>query len=96
MATKTFPGTEPRAAWAQTGAARALLIGAGLGSAAVALGVLTALGGPLAGFGALIGVGVAAYVLLDLMAGLYATLPVVLQESSRKKTPVTRKGKLAK
>jgi O-antigen ligase len=45
-----------------------------LGGGALVLGLLTAIGGPIAGFGALIGFGVAFYVLTDLMAGLYLTL----------------------
>ncbi len=52
----------------------AVLVGLALGVSALLLGVLTSIGGPLIGFGVLIGAGVALYVLSDLMAGLYLTL----------------------
>jgi polysaccharide biosynthesis protein PslJ len=53
---------------------QSLLIGLLLGGGGITFGLLTALGGPLVGFGALIGLGVALYVLTDLMAGLLITL----------------------
>lgn len=55
----------------------AILVGLSLGALTVIFGVLTALGGPLIGFGGLIGLAVALYVLTDLMGGLYITLAVV-------------------
>jgi len=55
----------------------AILVGLSLGALTVIFGVLTAIGGPLIGFGGLIGLAVALYVLTDLMGGLYITLAVV-------------------
>lgn len=53
---------------------QSILIGLLLGVGGIAFGLLTALGGPIVGFGALIGLGVAVYVLTDLMAGLLITI----------------------
>lgn len=54
-----------------------LVTGLALGFGAVLLGALTALGGPVLGFGALIGMCVGAYILLNLTAGLYATVAIM-------------------
>ncbi len=53
---------------------QSILIGLLLGVGGITFGLLTALGGPIVGFGALIGLGVAVYVLTDLMAGLLITI----------------------
>lgn len=56
---------------------QSLLIGLLLGVGGVVFGLLTALGGPIVGFGALIGLGAAIYVLTDLMAGLLVTIAIM-------------------
>jgi O-antigen ligase len=56
---------------------QSILIGLLLGVGGVTFGLLTALGGPVLGFGALIGLGVAFYVLTDLMAGLFVTIGIM-------------------
>ncbi len=53
------------------------MLGLVLGAGCVALGALTAVGGPVIGLAAVMGVGLALYVLTDLMGGLYVTLGVV-------------------
>lgn len=55
----------------------AVVFGLALGASAVLFGLLTSIGGPLVGFGVLIGLGAGLYVLTDLMAGLYLTVIVV-------------------
>lgn len=61
----------------QPGTARTAGLGLAIGGACAAFGVITAVGGPLAGFGVLIGVSAAAYVLTDLMAGLYLMIAIM-------------------
>ncbi len=54
-----------------------VLVGALVGVSSVVIGALTVIGGPIVGFGTLAGVGLALYVLSDLMGGLYITLAAV-------------------
>ena len=62
---------------ASSAARSSIILGLALGGGAVILGALTAVGGPVAGLGALAGLGVALYVLTDLMGGLYVTVAIV-------------------
>lgn len=56
----------------------ALVAGGLLGGGAALMGLLTAVGGPLIGFGAAFGIAAGLFVLTNLMAGLYVMIGVVL------------------
>jgi O-antigen ligase len=56
---------------------RSVVTGLAIGAGAVIFGALTAVGGPVVGFGALIGLCAAAYILVNMMAGLYLTVIIM-------------------
>src|SRR5450432_3438893 len=55
----------------------AILVGAFLGVAAAAIGLLLAIGGPLVAFGVAAGIGIGIYVITDMKAALFSTIAVV-------------------